>query len=82
MYGVLEAEHRAKGFVRWYEVYDHEYGVVTGHTVWGDKPKIIERQGLPIIGVDTGCNWTGVLTAVILPEMKFVSTPLKRRLSW
>lgn len=83
MYGVSEEEHRAKGFVRWYEVYDHEYGVVTGHTVWGDKPKVIERMsGLPIIGVDTGCNWTGVLTAVILPEMKFLSTPLKRPLTW
>lgn len=83
IHGVPEEENRAKGFVAWHEVYNHDYGVVVGHSVYGTQPKIFSRENLnPLIGVDTGCNWTGVLTAVILPDLKFIQTPLKRPLSW
>ena len=74
--GVPEADNRAKGWVRWYEVYNHEQDVVFGHTVWQKGPFVYQRPGYGrCIGNDTGCNWSGELTAVIMPDLKFISTP-------
>ena len=83
-YGITEEEHKRNGLSRWYELYDHEYNVVFGHTVWQDGPLVYrnnESTGL-CIGVDSGCNWSGVLTAVILPDLKFLSTPKIREFTF
>lgn len=75
--GRTEAENREAGWRRWYEVYDHSYRAVFGHAVFRRNP-LVYKPGPGIgecIGVDTGANWCGQLTAVILPELRFVSTP-------
>jgi diadenosine tetraphosphatase ApaH/serine/threonine PP2A family protein phosphatase len=78
--GRLEEENRKEGWVRWYEAWDGEYRVVFGHSVFRYQP-MIHKPGPGIgecIGVDTGAVWSGQLTAVILPDLRFVSTPLTR----
>lgn len=72
--GRTEAENRAEGWVRWYELCDHPYTVVYGHSVY-ESPLIYKNT----IGIDTGCVFGGRLTAVILPERKFISIPAKRQ---
>jgi len=51
---------------------DYDFGkpVVFGHTVF-EKPLVQANK----IGIDTGAAYGGRLTAVILPEMEFVSVP-------
>lgn len=77
--GRTEAENRAEGWVRWYELYDHEYDVVFGHSVF-KQPFVRQNPGGAghTIGVDTGCVFGGALTAVIYPEIKFVSIPARK----
>jgi hypothetical protein len=81
--GRTEQENRKAGWKRWYEVYDHPYNVVFGHAVFRHKPLVYKPSEFAgyCIGVDTGAWWCGQLTAVILPEMKFVSTPFVRDFS-
>lgn len=61
--GESEESLRAKGWVRWYEVCDHPYTVVYGHSVY-DAPMVHKNT----IGIDTGCVYGGSLTAVIPPR--------------
>lgn len=71
-----DEESIAKGFVPWWEAYDGEEYVFFGHTVF-EKPFIKNR----IVGLDTGCVFGGHLTAVILPDMKFVQVKAKKTYS-
>ena len=73
--GTTEEEHVRAGWARWYHKYDHEYHVVFGHTVFKDGPMVYRNEGCGYcIGVDTGANWSGTLTAVIMPDLKFIQT--------
>lgn len=76
--GRTEAENRVEGWVRWYEPYDHTFDCVFGHSVW-KEPFVRQNPGAGrTIGVDTGCVFGNKLTAVIMPEMKFISVPAKK----
>lgn len=78
MKGVTEDQMRAEGWERWYNVWDHEYNVVFGHSGF-IKPMVKTNSlGGKSIGVDTRCCFGGSLTAVIMPEMEFVSVPAKK----
>lgn len=76
--GVTEADYAKAGWVRWSRVWDHEYNVVYGHS--GFRVPRIEQMGNfgKTIGIDTRCCFGGSLTAVIMPEMEFVSVPAKK----
>lgn len=77
--GRTEEQNRADGWRRWYEVYNHEYDCIYGHNVYQAGPFVHQNSGFGrTIGIDTGCNWSGELTAVIMPELRFVSTPKKK----
>lgn len=73
IHGCSEQENRAKGWVRWYEINDYPGLVVYGHSVF-QKPHLFNNTA----GIDTGCVFGGELTALIIPDMKFVSVPAKR----
>lgn len=75
--GEDETELRKLGWVRWYEVCDHPYTVVYGHSVF-ESPMVYKNT----IGIDTGCVYGNRLTAVILPERRFVSVPAKKEYWW
>jgi len=68
-----EEESRSEGWVRWYECYDHEQIVAYGHSVY-EKPFEYGNT----IGIDTGCVFGGELTALILPEKKYLSVKSKK----
>lgn len=68
-----DKEAKARGFVPWWEVWDGEETAVFGHTVF-QEPQILGRA----IGIDTGCVFGGSLTALILPDMRFVQVKAKR----
>ncbi len=67
-------ENRAEGFVPWQELYDGPETVVYGHTVYAE-PHIRPNS----IGIDTGCVFGGRLTALILPDYRFVSVPARAK---
>ncbi len=71
--GESEEELRKEGWVRWYEICDHPYTIVYGHSVF-PSPMVYGNT----IGIDTGCVYGGDLTAVILPEREFVSVKAKK----
>lgn len=72
--GRTEEENRANGWVAWYEVWEHPYLVIYGHTV-SREPKIFKNT----IGIDTGCVFGGKLTAIIFgEEISYVSCPAKK----
>lgn len=77
--GNKEEYWRDRGYSRWYELWDHPYRVVYGHNVYQHGP-FVHKNGDSgeTIGVDTGAVWSGVLTAVILPDLTFVSTPKEK----
>ncbi len=54
---------------------DHDFGkpVIFGHTVF-EEPLVQGNK----IGIDTGAAYGGRLTALLLPEMEFVSVPGER----
>ena len=76
--GRSEESNRAEGWVRWYEVYDHPYLCVYGHSVFKEPYYHVNKVGGRSLGIDTGCVFGGTLTAVVLPEMKFISVPACR----
>lgn len=60
-----EEESRKEGWSRWYEVYDHEYDVVYGHSVFS-QPYIHRNPGCGrTVGVDTASCFGGSITAGI-----------------
>lgn len=68
-----EAESREEGFVRWYELYDHEYDCIYGHSVLDVHPFIFQKEGHGrTIGIDTGSCFGGYLTALIYPTMEYI----------
>ena len=56
----------------WYDVYDGEKVVLFGH--W---PSPEPRRGKRAIGLDTGCVYGYNLTAYIIEEDRFITTPAK-----
>lgn len=78
--GQNEQQNRDAGYSRWYEVYDHAYDVVYGHSVFS-QPYFHknEHSGLTI-GVDTGSCFGGALTAAIIgdPEPWFVTIKTRK----
>lgn len=89
--GRPEADLRAEGWKRWPEVYDLPYDVVCGHHVVGQVYKqngewvkngiskaecTIAANGQKVYWLDTGCVWSKNLTAMIWPDLVFVSTKL------
>lgn len=69
-----DAKAEAQGMVPWWEVWDGPETIVFGHTVF-ERPQIFDRT----IGIDTGCVFGGYLTALILPDMRFVQVKAKKR---
>ena len=67
-------ESRALGYAPWQELYDGAERVIHGHTVYGE-PNI---QGLTT-GIDTGCVFGGSLTALIIPDEKFIQVKAKMK---
>jgi hypothetical protein len=65
----------------WYEEYNSPRLAVFGH--WA-KPEPIIREN--VIGLDTGCVYGGLLSALILPERRIVSVQARkiyrRKSSW
>ncbi|MDE2491321.1 MAG: metallophosphoesterase [Elusimicrobia bacterium] len=57
----------------WYESYRDERLIVFGH--WARRRPVVRRNA---VGLDTGCVYGAALTAVILPERRFVSVPARR----
>lgn len=63
--GRTEEQNRAEGYHRWYEIYDGEYDVVYGHSVFS-QPYIHQNKGCgKTIGIDTGSCFGGMITAGI-----------------
>lgn len=67
-------QSRAEGFAPWQELYDGDEIAVYGHTVFAE-PSVLHNS----IGIDTGCVFGGKLTALVLPEKRFVSIPAKKK---
>jgi hypothetical protein len=61
------------GKTPWYERYQDPRLIVFGH--WVRRAAIVRPNA---IGLDTGCVYGGVLTALILPERRLVSVPARR----
>jgi hypothetical protein len=73
-----EGESRAEGWSRWYEIYDGPWNVVFGHSVF-KKPFVHKNESAgTIYGIDQGSCFGGYLTALILPEGKFVQVRVKQ----
>ena len=75
-----EEEHRAEGWVRWYEEYDGTLDIYHGHRSTPDqKPEIINGKGKgKIYALDTGAYFHGTLTACVIgDEPKFIQTQRK-----
>jgi diadenosine tetraphosphatase ApaH/serine/threonine PP2A family protein phosphatase len=79
--GKSEDDSRKEGYERWYRLYDHEYDVVYGHSVFA-QPNIQQNPGAGMtIGIDTGCCFGGALTAVIMDGSRkpyFISVKAKK----
>ena len=78
--GASEEEHAKNGWQRWYQVYDHAYDCVFGHSVF-NQPLIHQNPGFgKCIGVDTGSCFGGSVTAGIFDggEPFFVSVRAKK----
>lgn len=73
-----EAESYLEGWRRWYEIYDWDYNVVFGHSVFKDPFVHESVAGAKCVGVDQGGCFGGFLTAVILPDMQFVQVRAHR----
>jgi len=63
--GYSEEESYAQGWRRWYEVYDHQYDIAFGHSVF-QQPLIYKNPGAgTVFGLDTGGVFGGCLTGMI-----------------
>lgn len=68
-----EAESYGDGYRRWYQLYDHDYDCIYGHSVIGLTPHVSQRENFgKTIGIDTGSCFGGYLTAYIYPLMEYV----------
>jgi hypothetical protein len=78
--GVPESVLRESGWVRWYEVYKHEFDMVVGHRCLNteDGKAGVHKcdHGPTIHFVDTGAWFHKNLTALIYPDNIYVSTKL------
>ena len=60
-----EEQSYAQGWRRWYEVYDHEYDVAFGHSVF-QTPLVYKNPNVgTVFGLDTGGVFGGWLTGMI-----------------
>lgn len=74
--GKTEAESYAEGYRRWYELYDHEFDCIYGHSVIGLKPYVHRNEDFGhTIGIDTGSCFGGYITAFIHPIMEYIQMP-------
>lgn len=69
-----EEQNREEGYERWYKLYNHEYNVVFGHSVFRE-PLVYQNGYGTCYGIDQGSCFGGSLTGLILPDVKFVSVP-------
>jgi putative methionine-R-sulfoxide reductase with GAF domain len=60
----------------WYEQYDGEKPLIVGHHDYGRTRQPLVHADR-VYAIDTGCVYGGRLTAVILPEFRFVSVPAR-----
>lgn len=71
-----EADLRAAGWVYWYEIYNQPYDVIFGHKTFAHdrafKYETLNQQ--TVYGLDTGAWFSKNLTAIIYPDLIFVST--------
>lgn len=70
--GTTSGEERLAAWLggeRWTERYDDDVPVVFGHAVVGDEPLVVRDR---VFGLDTGCCHGGWLTALVLPDRRFV----------
>jgi protein phosphatase len=78
--GKSEAQSRAEGYSRWYELWQHPYDVAYGHSVW-NQPFIHQNPGAGrTVGVDLGSCFGGSLTAAVFDggEPWFVSVKSRK----
>jgi len=61
-----EKESRKLGWKRWYELFDWDYDVVFGHSVFKEPLIYKTMGGGRAIGIDQGCVFGGMLTAAII----------------
>jgi len=71
-----DAGAKARGLIPWPETWDGEELVVYGHSVYRE-PTQIGRT----IGIDTGCVFGGFLTALILPDFRFLTVKANQQYS-
>lgn len=59
-----------EGSLFWADLYEDQWNIVYGHTVHSLEDPEIQRahNGSWLIGIDTGCCFSGRLTAFIIPE--------------
>lgn len=83
-FGKSEEDLKKEGWSRWYELWDHPYNVVFGHSVFA-QPHLRRNPGAGYtIGTDTGGVFGGMLTAAIIEAGKepfFVSVKAKQAYS-
>jgi serine/threonine protein phosphatase 1 len=61
----------------WYELYDGDRPLIVGHHDYlGTGEPLVVRDR--VFGIDTGCCHGGRLTALVLPDFRFVSVPSRR----
>jgi predicted phosphodiesterase len=78
--GRTEEQNREDGWERWYHLYDQPYDVYAGHMTV-KNPLRLEFKKSPgkfLTYLDTGANYTGMLSAAVIGPggfEKFVSTP-------
>ncbi|MBI5032604.1 MAG: metallophosphoesterase [Chloroflexi bacterium] len=58
----------------WYELYDGDIPIIVGHHDYArNRQPFVYRDR--VFGIDTSCCHGGVLTAIMLPDFRFVSVP-------
>ena len=68
--GRTEEENKAEGYIRWYEIWDGDYDVYFGHSVFSQPMLYKKEYSGQVIGVDTGSCFGGALTAAIIGDEK------------
>jgi len=58
----------------WYELYDGERPIIVGHHDYLRNRQLFVYRDR-VFGIDTSCCHGGALTAIVLPDFRFVSVP-------